>query len=87
MASDFTEIFAQYGTVPTSEVLVFDFDWSNAGLVTILCVCGTAETIPHRARSGTVDEVFVTGASGGVVSAALQPERPLRRRISLAFSC
>ena len=81
VASDFTGVFAQYVTVPTSEVFAVDFDRSDAGLVTIPCACATAETMLHRAGCATGDEVFVTGASSGAGSAALQPARRLRRRI------
>ena len=72
MASDFNGAFAQYVTVPASEVFPVDCDWSDAELATIPCAYATAETMLHRAGCKAGDEVLVTGASGGVGSAALQ---------------
>ena len=75
MASDFNGAFAQYVTVPASEVFAVDCDWSDAELATIPCAYATAETMLHRAGCAAGDEVFVTGASGGVGSAKLQLAR------------
>ncbi|WP_226876737.1 alcohol dehydrogenase family protein [Microbulbifer hainanensis] len=72
MASDFDGAFAQYVTVPASEVFAVDCDWSNAELATIPCAYGTAENMLHRARVMATDCVLVTGASGGVGSAVVQ---------------
>ena len=72
MASDFDGAFAQFVTVPQSEVFPVDCDWSDAELATIPCAYATAETMLHRAGCGPADHVLVTGASGGVGSAALQ---------------
>ena len=52
-----------------------DCDWSDAELATIPCAYATAETMLHRAGCAAGDEVFVTGASGGVGSATLQLAR------------
>ena len=72
MASDFDGAFAEYVKVPASEVFPVDCDWSDQELATIPCAYGTAENMLHRAGVTTGDRVLVTGASGGVGSAALQ---------------
>ena len=72
MASDFDGAFAEYVTVPASEVFAVDCDWSDAELATIPCAYGTAENMVHRAQVGSGDRVLVPGASGGVGSAVVQ---------------
>jgi len=72
MASDFDGAFAQYVKAPASEVFAVDCDWSDAELATIPCAYGTAENMVHRAGVDASDRVLVTGASGGVGSAAVQ---------------
>jgi NADPH:quinone reductase-like Zn-dependent oxidoreductase len=72
MASDFDGAFAQYVKVPASEVFPVNCDWSDEELATIPCAYGTAENMLHRARLTAGEHVLVTGASGGVGSAAVQ---------------
>jgi alcohol dehydrogenase len=72
MASDFDGAFAQFVKVPASEVFPVNTDWSDVELATSPCAYGTAENMLHRAKVGAADKVFVTGASGGVGSAAVQ---------------
>nr|WP_241188069.1 alcohol dehydrogenase family protein [Pseudohalocynthiibacter aestuariivivens] len=72
MASDFDGAFAQYVKVPAQEVFAVDCDWSDAELATIPCAYGTAETMMERTGVTAHDRVLITGASGGVGSAALQ---------------
>ncbi|MEM9603685.1 MAG: alcohol dehydrogenase family protein [Pseudomonadota bacterium] len=72
MASDFDGAFAEFVTVPASEVFAVDCDWSDAELATIPCAYGTAENMVHRAGVCVDDRVLVTGASGGVGSALVQ---------------
>jgi NADPH:quinone reductase-like Zn-dependent oxidoreductase len=72
MASDFDGAFAQFVTVPASEVFPVDCDWSDEELATIPCAYGTAENMLHRVQASPHDHVLVTGASGGVGSAAVQ---------------
>lgn len=72
MASDFDGAFAQFVKVPATEVFAVDCDWSDAELGTIPCAYGTAENMVHRAGVREGDNVLVTGASGGVGSAAVQ---------------
>lgn len=72
MASDFDGAFAQYVSVPASEVFPVDCDWSDEELATIPCAYGTAENMLHRTGVGKGQRVLVTGASGGVGSATVQ---------------
>lgn len=72
MASDFDGAFAQFVKVPASEVFPVTCDWSDAELATIPCAYGTAENMIQRAGVRTGMRVLVTGASGGVGSAAVQ---------------
>ena len=72
MASDFDGAFADYVKVPASEVFVVECDWSDVELATIPCAYATAETMLARAECGAGEHVLVTGASGGVGSAAVQ---------------
>jgi NADPH:quinone reductase-like Zn-dependent oxidoreductase len=72
MASDFDGAFAQFVKVPASEVFVVDCALSDAELGAIPCAYGTAENMLHRAGVTGADHVVVSGASGGVGSAAVQ---------------
>jgi NADPH:quinone reductase-like Zn-dependent oxidoreductase len=81
MASDFDGAFAEFVKVPASDVFPVDCNWSNAELATIPCAYGTAENMLHRARLGAGERVLVTGASGGVGSAAIQLARRRGARV------
>jgi NADPH:quinone reductase-like Zn-dependent oxidoreductase len=72
MASDFDGAFAQFVKVPASEVFAVECDLSDSELGAIPCAYGTAENMLHRAAVNGADRVVVTGASGGVGSAAVQ---------------
>jgi NADPH:quinone reductase-like Zn-dependent oxidoreductase len=72
MASDFDGAFAQYVRVPASEVFPVECDLSDAELGALPCAYGTAENMLRRAGVSRGDRVVVTGASGGVGSAAVQ---------------
>jgi len=63
--------FAQYVTAPSRETYAVRCDWSDAELASIPCAYSTAENMLHRADVGA-ECVLVTGASGGVGSAAVQ---------------
>ena len=67
--------------VPASEVFPVDCDWSDAELATIPCAYGTAENMLHRAALRAGERVLITGASGGVGSAAIQLARRRGARI------
>ncbi len=72
MGSDFDGSFAQYVSVPASEIFAVDCTWSDVDLGSITCAFGTAESMLHRAQVVKGDHVLVTGASGGVGSALVQ---------------
>jgi NADPH:quinone reductase-like Zn-dependent oxidoreductase len=64
--------FAQYTKAPAADTWAVQCDWSDAELASIPCAYSTAEGMLHRASVGAGDRVVVTGASGGVGSAAVQ---------------
>lgn len=66
--------FAQFTVAPARETYAVRCDWSDAELASIPCACSTAENMLHRAGVGA-ERVLVTGASGGVGSAAVQLAR------------
>ena len=63
--------FAQFTVAPAGETHAVDCDWSDAELASIPCAYSTAENMLHRARVGA-ETVLISGASGGVGSAAVQ---------------
>lgn len=86
MASDFDGAFAQFVTVPQTEVFAVTCDWTDAELATVPCAYATAETMLHRAGCSSADHVLVTGASGGVGSAALQLAKRRGARVTALTS-
>lgn len=72
LGTDFDGAFAQFVKVPASEVFPVVCDWTDVQLATIPCAYGTAENMLQRAQVVAHDHVLVTGASGGVGSAAVQ---------------
>jgi NADPH:quinone reductase-like Zn-dependent oxidoreductase len=64
--------FAEYVAVPAREVFRVDCDWNDAELASIPCAFSTAENLLHRAGVSAGERVLLTGASGGVGSAAVQ---------------
>ena len=63
--------FAQYTAVRSSEVFVINSDWSDTDLGSIPCAYSTAEGLLHQAKLEK-ETILITGASGGVGSAAIQ---------------
>ena len=63
--------FAQYAKAPARETHRVDCDWTDAELASIPCAYSTAEGMLQRAAVGA-ERVLITGASGGVGSAAVQ---------------
>ena len=63
--------FAQFTVAPARETHAVNCDWSDAELASIPCAYSTAENMLHRAGLGA-ERVLITGASGGVGSAAVQ---------------
>ncbi len=74
LGSECDGAFAQYVKAPARETYKVDCDWSDAELASIPCAYSTAENMLHRG-SVTAERVLVTGASGGVGSAAVQLAR------------
>ncbi len=71
LGSECDGAFAQYVKAPARETYKVECGWSNAELASIPCAYSTAENMLHRASVGA-ERVLVTGASGGVGSAAVQ---------------
>ena len=63
--------FAQYAKAPSREAYAVNCDWTDAELASVPCAYSTAENMLHRASVGA-ERVLITGASGGVGSAAVQ---------------
>jgi NADPH:quinone reductase-like Zn-dependent oxidoreductase len=63
--------FAQFAVAPARETYRVVCDWTDVELASIPCAYSTAENMLHRVRVGT-ETVLITGASGGVGSAAVQ---------------
>ncbi|MCB1619577.1 MAG: alcohol dehydrogenase family protein [Thiothrix sp.] len=64
--------FAQYTTAPSADTWAVNSDWSDVELASVPCAYSTAEGMLYRAGVGSKDRVLITGASGGVGSAAVQ---------------
>jgi NADPH:quinone reductase-like Zn-dependent oxidoreductase len=71
LGSEFDGAFAQYMKTPSPEAYRVACDWSDVELASIPCAWSTAENMLHRAGAGA-EAILVTGASGGVGSAAVQ---------------
>lgn len=67
--------FAQYARAPSVDTFAIDCDWSDEELGAVPCSYSTAEGMLYRSGVGPDDRVLVTGASGGVGSAAVQLAR------------
>lgn len=63
--------FAQFAVAPARETHRVESTLSDAELAAIPCAYSTAENMLHRASVGA-ERVLITGASGGVGSAAVQ---------------
>lgn len=63
--------FAQYLTIHEKAVYAVDSEWSDVELASVPCAYSTAENMLHRTKLGA-ERVLITGASGGVGSAAVQ---------------
>ncbi len=63
--------FAQFTVAPARETHAVNCDWEDVELAAIPCAYSTAENMLHRAGLGA-ETVLITGASGGVGSAAVQ---------------
>lgn len=70
--SDCNGSFAQYTVAPSADTWPINCDWSDIELASIPCSYSTAELLLQRAAVSSGDKVLITGASGGVGSAAVQ---------------
>ena len=64
--------FAQYVKAPSRETYTVECDWTDAELASVPCAYSTAENLLHKASLSRAERVLITGASGGVGSAAVQ---------------
>jgi len=64
--------FAEYAIALSKQTYAVNCDWSDAELASIPCAYSTAENMLHRADLKDGETVLITGASGGVGSAAIQ---------------
>lgn len=71
LGSECDGAFAQYMAAESLHSLAIDCDWSDVELASIPCAYSTAEGMLHRANVGS-ETILITGASGGVGSAAIQ---------------
>lgn len=72
MGSECDGGFAQYTKAPAAYCHRIDCDWTDAELASIPCSYSTAENLLTRANLTAGETVLITGASGGVGSAAVQ---------------
>ena len=73
--------FADFATVPAENACPIDSDLSDAELASFPCSYAAAENMLTRAEVGAGETVLVTGASGGVGSAAVQLARRRGARV------
>ncbi|WP_282167087.1 alcohol dehydrogenase family protein [Shewanella japonica] len=64
--------FAEYTVVADQHAHAIDSEYSNEELASFPCSYSTAENMLTRARVTAKDTILITGASGGVGSAAIQ---------------
>jgi NADPH:quinone reductase-like Zn-dependent oxidoreductase len=71
-ASECDGAFAEYTKVPAANAVGIDSSLTDIELASFPCAYSTAENLLTRSRVTQGDRVLVTGASGGVGSAAVQ---------------
>ncbi len=72
LGSECDGAFAQFVKAPSRESYPVNCGWTDAELASIPCAYSTAENMLHRANLVKGGRVLITGASGGVGSAAVQ---------------
>jgi len=72
MGSELDGGFAQFCVVDSTEAFVVESELSDIELASFPCAYSTAEGMLHRVRLTEGERVLITGASGGVGSAAIQ---------------
>jgi NADPH:quinone reductase-like Zn-dependent oxidoreductase len=73
--------FAEFALVPAAQAHAIDCGLSDAELASFPCAYSAALNMLNRAGQGAGDRVLVTGASGGVGSAAVQLVRARGGRV------
>ena len=71
IGSEYDGGYAQYVATPSTEAITINSTWTDAELGSLPCAYSTAEAMLDRASVGA-DRVVITGASGGVGTAAVQ---------------
>jgi len=72
MGSELDGGFAQFCAIDATEAFAIESDLTDAELASFPCAYSTAEGMIHRVAIGDGERVLITGASGGVGSAAIQ---------------
>lgn len=72
VGSEFDGGFAEYAVVPATNAYPINSELPDTQLATLPCAYSTAENMLTKARVSARDTVLITGASGGVGSAAIQ---------------
>jgi NADPH:quinone reductase-like Zn-dependent oxidoreductase len=72
MGSECDGAFAEFMVAFSEESFKIESDWSAAELASIPCAYSTAENLLERSNVMAGEVVLITGASGGVGSAAIQ---------------
>ncbi len=72
LGSECDGAFAQYVKAPAKESHAVRCNWNDVELASIPCAYSTAENMLHRSGLSAGERVLITGASGGVGSAAVQ---------------
>tara|TARA_B110000208_G_scaffold63999_1_gene82972 strand:- start:9933 stop:11009 length:1077 start_codon:yes stop_codon:yes gene_type:complete len=71
MGSEIHGGFAQYTCVDSNEAFLINSNWTDIELASIPCSYSTAEGMLQKASAGK-ENILITGASGGVGTAAIQ---------------
>lgn len=64
--------FADYMVTRSSQAYAVDCEWTDVELASVPCASSTAENMLHRIGVSAGEHVLITGASGGVGTAAVQ---------------
>lgn len=81
LGTDRDGCFAEYVVVPAANAVPVRTEWSDAELASFPCSYLAAENMLERAGVGAADTVLVSGASGGVGTAAIQLARRRGARV------